>query len=119
MLGKIVTLLVIITITPFRSVAYSSNKQYLSICHDTPDKGSRRILLFSSHFRNKESGIKKMNPFVVFFYKHLLYFRHCPGFCGFYGKEEMVPVLEKPTFGRDSREWRSDMNAVWWVQSLR
>lgn len=65
MLGKIITPLVIITITPFMSVAYSSNKQYLSICHDSPDKGSRRVLL-SFHFGNKETGIRKMNPFVVF-----------------------------------------------------
>lgn len=48
------------------SVAHISGKQEVSAYHDTPEKQSNEKL-WSSHFGNKETRIKKLNPFVVLF----------------------------------------------------
>lgn len=62
-----------------------------------------RKLLVSSHFGDKETGVGKNESFccvvcLINITEHLLCFRHCPGYYGYYHGRDMVPVLEEPTF---------------------
>lgn len=98
-------------------VAPISSKQCLSICHDTSHKQSRRIFL-SSHFGNKKTGIRKMNPLVVFFFlqtftEHYYISVYAQVTVDTMVKETLSLSWRNASSGRDTRGWRSDKNAIW------